>query len=235
MSRRPFIVLDVEATQTVKTAICRADLALVYDLGWIVTDGETVFERRSFIISDVFYSPYMENAYYADKLPQYYVAADLIDGDWVMINFAGARRQFFADCVAYGVKDVWAYNCRYDRMALNNTVKTLSNEFVTDFFPADVSIRDIWGAAGTTICNTKKYVRWCMDNNYLTEKGNPITNAEIVYSYLIQDDFVEDHTALADCEIELDILNAALKRKQKMDTREMQGWRAPSKIMRQII
>lgn len=235
MSRRPFIVLDVEATQTYKTAVCRADLALVYDLGWIVTDGETVFERRSFVISDVFYSPYMENAYYADKLPQYYAAADLLEGDWVMINFARARDQFFADCASYGIKSVWAYNCRYDRIALNHTVDMLSNGFVTDFFPAGVSIKDIWGAAGSTICNTRKYVRWCMENSYLTDKGNPITNAETVYSYLIEDDFVEDHTALADCEIELDILNAAMKRKQKMDVREMQGWRPPSKIKNQMI
>lgn len=231
---RPFIVLDVEATQTVKTTVCRADLALVYDLGWIVTDGETVFERRSFIISDVFYSPYMENAYYADKLPQYYVAADLLDGDWVMINFIGARRQFFADCATYGIKDVWAYNCRYDRLTLNNTINNLSNGFVDQFFPVGISIKDIWGAAGSTICNTKKYVRWCMENGFLTDKGNPTTNAETVYSYLIADDFIEDHTALADCEIELDILNAALRRKQKMDTREMQGWRNAARIAKQM-
>lgn len=225
---RKFIVLDCEATQEVKTADCRPDAALVYDLGWIVTDGETVFERRSLVISDVYFSRAMETAYYAEKLPQY--VAGLLVGEWEMTNMVKARELFATDCGQYDVREVWAYNCRYDRVALAHTCEVLSNGFVRDFFPTGISVRDIWGAAGSTICATAKYVRWCMENGYVSAKGNPTTNAEIVTRYLTGEDFTEAHTALADCEIELAILMAAKKRKQKMNTREGMGWREAAKI-----
>lgn len=225
---RPFIVLDCEATQEVKTADCRPDAALVYDLGWIVTDGETILEKRSLVISDVYFSRAMETAYYAEKLPQY--VAGLLAGEWEMTNMVKARELFAADCEQYDVREVWAYNCRYDRVALAHTCEVLSNGFVCDFFPAGVKVRDIWGAAGSTICATAKYVRWCAENGYISAKGNPTTNAEIVTRYLTGEDFNEAHTALADCEIELAILMTAKKRHQKMDSREGQGWRAAAKI-----
>ena len=229
---RKFIVLDCEATQEVKTADCRPDAALVYDLGWIVTDGETVFERRSLVISDVYFSRAMETAYYAKKLPQY--VAGLLVGEWEMTNMVKARELFAADCAKYDVREVWAYNCRYDRVALAHTCEVLSNGFVRDFFPTGITIRDIWGAAGSTICATAKYVRWCVENGYVSAKGNPITNAEIVTRYLTGEDFNEAHTALADCEIELAILVKAKKQHKKMDTREGQGWRPAAKIAKDL-
>lgn len=225
---RKFIVLDCEATQEVKTRECRPDAALVYDLGWIVTDGETVYERRSLVISDVYFTRAMETAYYTEKLPKY--AAGLLTGEWVMTNMVKARELFAEDCANYGVREVWAYNCKYDRVALAHTCEVLSNGFCREFFPAGVKVRDIWGAAGSTICATVKYVEWCAANGYVSAKGNPTTNAEIVTRYLTGEDFIEAHTALADCEIELAILMAAKKRKQKMDTREGMGWREAAKI-----
>ena len=55
---------------------------------------------------------------------------------------------------------------------------------------------------------------------YITEKGNISCSAEAVYSYLFKDkDFVEDHTALSDCEIEAKILQAVFDRKQKLETK----------------
>ena len=225
---RKFIVLDCEATQVVKTRECRPDAALVYDLGYIITDGETVYEKRSFIIADVFYSRYMETAYYADKLPQYY--AGIRTGEWEVTSMVRARAQFAKDCATYDVREVWAYNCKYDRVALSHTCEFLSNGFTSDFFPAGIKVRDIWGAAGSTICATQKYVKWCFANGYVSEKGNPTTNAEVLTRYLTGEDFKEAHTALADCEIELDILLTVKKRKQRTDARECVGWREASRI-----
>lgn len=225
---RKFIVLDCEATQQIKTNECRPDAALVYDLGWIVSDGNEVVKRRSLVISDIYFNNSMKSAYYANKLPRY--EAGLLAGEWTVVNMVKARELFAADCKEYNVSEVWAYNCRYDRIALAHTCEVLSNGFVNEFFPANVKVRDIWGAAGSTICATAKFVKWCVANGYVTAKGNPTTNAEVVTRYLTGEDFVEAHTALADCEIELAILLAAKKRKQKMDTREQQGWRAAAQI-----
>jgi heme oxygenase len=67
-----------------------------------------------------------------------------------------------------------------------------------------------------TICDTNKYVRWCLLNGMVTEKGNVKTNAQTVYAYMIDDiNYVEEHHALADCEIEREIYFKARKRKQK--------------------
>ena len=42
--------------------------------------------------------------------------------------------------------------------------------------------------------------------NFISEKGNYLTNAESCYAYLTQnEDFEEEHTALADVEIEIEI------------------------------
>lgn len=229
---RKFIVLDCEATQEVKARGCCPNSALVYDLGWVVTDGVEMHERRSLVISDIYSNKAMKSAYYAKKLPQYEVG--LLTGDWTMVNMVKARELFAADCEKYDVREVWAYNCHYDRIALAHTCEVLSNGFVNEFFPAGTKVRDIWGAAGSTICATAKFVKWCMANDYVTAKGNPTTNAEVVTRYLTDEDFVEAHTALADCEIELAILMAAKRRKQKMDTREQQGWRTAAKIARDL-
>ena len=71
-----------------------------------------------------------------------------------------------------------------------------------------------------TICDSSNYVRWCIENGFISEKGNISCSAEAVYSYLTQNsEFEEDHTALSDCEIEAKILQAVFDRKQKLETR----------------
>lgn len=225
---RPFIVLDCEATPMVKMRECRADNSLVYDLGWIVTDGETVFEKRSFVITDIFYADFMTSAYYVKKLPLYHIG--LFTGEWIAISMINAKNTFADDCAKYGVRDVWAYNCQFDEGALAHTIEYLSNGFCSTFFPSNVRVRDIWSAVGSTICATKKYVDWCFNNGYVSKKGNPSTSAETVYRYIIDADFIEAHTALADCEIECEILIKVRKRHQRFKQTSGQGWREASNI-----
>lgn len=218
--------------QEVKTRECRPDAALVYDLGWIVTDGETVYERRSIIIADTFFqAAIMESAYYAEKLPQYHAG---IGSDWSVMSLRMARELFAEDCETYDVRDVWAYNCSYDYAALNHSTFIYSNGFVSHFFPETVAVRDIWTAAGSTICATPKFVRWCIDNGYVSKKGNPSTTAETVYRYIVDNDFIEAHTALADCEIECEILMRVKRRKQKFNHNVGGGWRDAANIAKQM-
>lgn len=223
---KPYIVLDTEtAPQPNFDYRNMAGTSLVYDCGWIVTDGEQVFESRSFVVAETWNNDeLMNSAYYAAKLPQYHAG---LGADWTLAPFLQIYTQFAADCETYGVRDVWAYNAGFDRDTLNNTIATYSNGFRRYFFPYGVTIKDIWSAAGDTICNTNKYVAWCISNGYYKrETGNPSTTAETVYRYLSGTTFTEKHTALADCEIEAYILQRVRKRKQKHNTKpNKSGWR----------
>lgn len=229
---KKFIVLDTETAPTAdspKDGNPHAECMNVYDLGWIVTDkAGNIYERRSLIISDTFFNDrLMQSAYYADKRPIY------LDGigtrEWEVVSLHTAYDLFCDTVKRYGVREVWAYNANFDKKALNRTIQDCSEGWRKWFFPFTVKICDIWDFAGSTICDTNKYVKWCMENDHMSEKGNPSTSAETVYRYLTGTDFQEAHTALQDCEIELAILRAALKRKQKKPTTCGQGWRKASK------
>jgi hypothetical protein len=65
----------------------------------------------------------------------------------------------------------------------------------------------IWNLACDTILDTEDYKEYATMKNFISEKGNYLTNAESCYAYLTQnEDFQEEHTALADVEIEVEIL-----------------------------
>ena len=77
--------------------------------------------------------------------------------------------------------------------------------------------------------DSRNYVKFCDDNEFLSEKGHRKSSAEIVYRYITKNlEFEEAHTALADTEIEAAILVACLKRHKKLHTNYVgQAFRHP--------
>lgn len=230
------IVLDTEGTNKIKAANGNiAETALVYDIGWLVADKKTgeVLDRYSFVNTDIFFrDDLMKNAYYADKLPQYH---DNLGEWWTPLSFLTIKKIFANVCRDYQVKQIWAYNARYDRTALNNTCAELSNGFCKFFSPFGIKWVDIWDFAGKSICSTSKFIKWTIENGYVTPKGNPQTGAEVVYRYITQNaDFVEQHTALCDCEIEHEILRACLNRKTGQPKTMGSGWRYAAKKKKEL-
>jgi hypothetical protein len=72
-----------------------------------------------------------------------------------------------------------------------------------------------------TRLNTKKYIKWCIANNYLTPAGNIQTKEEVVYRYLFQDSqYEEKHIGVYDALDEFQILLVALRDKQKRQKQE---------------
>lgn len=73
---------------------------------------------------------------------------------------------------------------------------------------------DIWGVACKYLLNNSKYKNMCLKENKISNSGLYFTtNAEVAMQYLSQRfDFIEDHTALSDAEIETEILFTCLKR-----------------------
>lgn len=233
---RPFLVVDTEGVDAFNHNDGKAhgESALFYDFGAIVADREgRVYERFSFANSDVITNKkLMSSAYYADKLPQYFAG---IGTEWQLADTLTIWETVQQVCKEYGIRDVWAFNARYDQQSTNFTIAQKSNGFRRYFLPYKTGWRDIWDYSGSTICNTKKYVKWCYEHDFITESGNPRTNADTVGKYILQDlDFNEQHTALSDCEIELKILLAAFKRNKKARHSKGQGWRDAAKIAKEL-
>lgn len=233
---RKFLILDTETAPVVKRSEndVRPEDMRVYDLGYIVADKTgMIYEEQSIVVTDTFYNDkLMNSAYYAEKLPQYHAG---IGSLWKPMSFLSAYKQLKGTIREYGIKDIWAYNVNFDRRSLNATIDDYSNGFQPWFFPYGVNFRDIWDLAGHTICNTQKYVLWCIENGFVSEKGNPQTSAEVVFRYLSDDkEFIEEHTALSDCRIELSIFLRAMARHPKRPKSCGQGWRPPSKIAKAI-
>lgn len=213
---KKFIVLDTETAPLPGCVGCDPSNMLVYDIGWIVTDNTgTVYERRSFIVHETFRDEdLMTSAYYADKIPIY--NAGLVAGTWRENTFLSIYRRFSEDCRKYGVKKVWAYNARFDRDVLNTTIAHYSQAFRKVFLPYGCSFYDIMTYAKTTIVSMKKYTRWCNTTGNLNRYNKPSNSAQSVYRFLKKDGaFIEAHTALADCNIELHILQQCKRRKGK--------------------
>lgn len=104
--------------------------------------------------------------------------------------------------------------CRY---ILDNPRKQNEREFDPEHFilrGEKYPMLDVWGLACAYLLNNNKYKCTCLELDRISNSGLYFsTNAEIAMQYLSQRfDFIEDHTALSDAEIETKILFLALKR-----------------------
>ena len=97
----------------------------------------------------------------------------------------------------------FAYNSPFD-----DRVFDFNCEWFKIINPFDnIPMFDIRGYVHKYIAFTPDFQQFCENNQYFTESGNFSTTAETVYRYISQNtDFIEEHTALADSEIELEIL-----------------------------
>ena len=102
-----------------------------------------------------------------------------------------------------------AYNLNFD-------YRELQKQHVV--FPEYQKKVCLWGSFINSHVN-HKYVKYCYDHEYLSEKGYVQTSAEIAYRYITQDHgYIHQHTALADCWSELEIWEQIKKRKQKLES-----------------
>ena len=99
-------------------------------------------------------------------------------------------------CHFYGVKYVMAYNSAFD------FTKTICRELLDEF-----EFIDLYLMALQTITHLKAYQKFCVENNFKSRSGkNCATSAESVYAFITDNaDYIEEHTALADALIEMEI------------------------------
>lgn len=207
---KPFIVLDVEGMSTARP----------YNIGYIVCDKfGNVFAKRSFALPSCIWEN-LQNCFNAQEMTHKNIQEILQDYEkpiedrkYHYKTVEEAKRQILKDITGFRVKEIWAYNCTFDK-------SSLSRLFADDFYILDnlVKFYDIIPAIVHTKLLNKNYIDFCKKNNFITEKGNIMTKAEIVYRYLKNNlTFVEEHTGLSDVFIEYEILLNAIQSNKKIE------------------
>jgi hypothetical protein len=225
-----YLVIDTETCNSIEQP-------LPYDIGYAISDrfGDIVV-KRSFMVAEIFldHKDLMQSAYYAEKIPQYW--EDLKNGKREMKSIFNIRKQIKADMKEYNVKKVGAYNMSFDKRALNNIIRYSSKSLIRWFFPFGTEYFCIWHMACQVVMNTTSYIKFALQNGFLSEKDNILTNAECCYRYLKKVvDFKESHTGLEDVEIEIEIMAKCFSMHKKMNKNINSAcWRLPQKKRKEI-
>lgn len=128
----------------------------------------------------------------------------------------------------YNITEIWAYNSSFDKSQIEHQIAKWGLE------PLNIRWFDIWKYA-ECITTTKKYLRWCLKNQLLSPKGNPLTSAEAVGNYITGETNKEEHLALGDVrDFEFPILLACKARNHKKPIKNG-GWQEPAKVFKQYI
>ena len=198
------LIIDTETTNDLTDS-------LVYDCGFIVADyNGTIYSKHSFVNADIFCDKeLMESAFFAEKIPTYW--EEIKSGSRTLTSFNNIKWILRHIMKENNIKKVYAYNCRFDYCSLATTQRFLTKSKYRFFFPYGTEFHDILALARHCFKSDTDYHKFCTDNDYLTTYGKDRHTAEIVAQYLFDKDFTEEHTALADCEIEYKILLACEK------------------------
>lgn len=194
-----------------------------YDIGYIIMDKKgNIVKHFNALTKEIFGDEeLMSTAYFYDKMPIY--EQMLNDKEVTERLFVNIIRELKRDLKKYKIKGIFAYNCNYDIVALAETAqytipncpkmqfektkngkwRPLHEKLLQKLLDTKVEFYDIWTMACMTLCQQKTFLA----NAKYNSKGNIITNAEVVYNYITdQEDFIEDHTAYSDACIEGEIL-----------------------------
>ena len=190
------MVFDTETTNLEKP--------FCYNIGYLVLDTDTqeVRVKRDFVVEQVWHNAMLfTTAYYADKREIY--VSRMKARKVRMEKFGYITQQMYRDIVDFEISHAYAYNSPFDTKVF---------EYNCDWFkcvnPFDnVAIHDIRGYVHRKMAWSDEYQAFCDEHQFYTESGNYSTTAETVYRFLSKDlEWCEEHTALADSEIEGAIL-----------------------------
>lgn len=215
-----YMVVDTETTAH----------RLVYDVGAVITDRKgTIHETFSAIAAEVFFGmpDEMKTAYYKEKKPLYYTKIGKLQTQ--VLSFFDIQEKLIQLMNKYNIKAVCAYNAKFDIDVLNNTIRYLTGYQTQYFFPQDTLVYCIWGMACETLCKQKAYIKYSIENGFITSAGNMKTDAESMYRYIIQDrTFNEEHMALEDTYIETVILAKCFLKHKRMSRKILiHPWKIP--------
>ena len=189
------VIFDTETTSLEKP--------FCYNIGYSIrNEYNEVLCEKDFVVEQIWHNlPLFSTAYYAEKRPIY--VARMKARKVRMDKFGYICREMARDFAKYEVKFAYAYNSSFDEKVFN---------FNCDWFKCNnpfenIPVFDIRGFVHNFMITTDFY-NWCETHQAFTESENYSTTAETIFRYLTQADFEEEHTALADSQIEAEILFA---------------------------
>lgn len=207
--KKTIMVLDVEGGLNAKP----------YNIGYLICDCHgNVFAERSFALMDCIW----ENLEKSKRLDSENVGrlmtfknvqeilTDNVKYKWCLTD--DFFMQFIKDVENFGVTEIWAYNVAFDRGSIEDRLFGFKISELLGF-----TWHDIMKACVHNLYLSPKYVQFCLENGFVTDKGNLKSSAESGYAYLSENkDFMEEHTGLADCKIEYMLYLMARAKKKKI-------------------
>ena len=206
------LVLDTETANSI-------NYPLPYDIGYKILNRKgKVLVSHSFCVYEIYCKEkeMMKTAYYAEKLPQY--EEELKKGTRKIAKLYTIRKIILEEMEKYKINRVYAYNMNFDKRALNNDrAFTTANKY-RYFFPHETEFRCIWNAACQVLLARPSYIKFALENDYVSPKNNIFTNAECCYRYITKNtEFNEAHKGIDDVNIEAEILLAVFRQHKKVD------------------
>ena len=171
------IVLDTETTNSL-------DDPFTYDIGWAVVDIDTkeTIKTESYAVAEIFLDKeLMASAYFIDKVPSYW--EEIKSKDRKLARLFTIRQSLIADCKAYGIEEIYAFNVRFDYLSCNTTQRFLTSSKWRYFFPYGITIKDLLKYSRAVLKDNEEYINFCNVNNYHTKNNQNRYTAEIIYRF----------------------------------------------------
>ena len=186
-----------------------------YNIGYTIvnTESREKLVKRDYVVEQVWHNPMLFiTAYYADKRDIYVKA--MRSRKTFMAKYGYICQAMIRDFIKYEVAGAYAFNSPFD-----DKVFAYNSEWFRCNNPFDnIPIFDIRGYVRQFMVDDN-FKAFCEEHGYFTDSGNYSTTAEVMYRYLTGNtEFIEDHTALSDSEIEADILLECFKRGAEINT-----------------
>ncbi len=197
------IVIDTETINIEKR--------FIYDIGFIVCELKEnryiAIEKHQYIVDQVYNNTLLfETAFYFEKKKKY---TNILKGRKVVVKKLGYITQIISAILKReNITHIFAYNSPFDKGAFifNSDYFKIKNPFEKSEW------NDILAIANNFIHLNIDYINFTTKNGFVNESGYIQTNAEKTYAFIINSPlYKESHTSLADCEIELEILNRCIE------------------------
>ena len=194
MKKKIYCTLDTETVGGASTP------KGIYHLGGIIHDRKgNIYGCFNLLIAE-WLGEVINDDYAKQNIDLY--AEMLLNGTATLIGTEQQAIEIVNDiCRYHNVGTMCAFNSGFDYEKTYCRELLKGREFI-----------DLWLMALETICDKKSFKKFCAEcGRYNPKNLNCRTNAETVFAYLIGNpDYCEEHTALEDSKIELEIFKACM-------------------------
>lgn len=235
MKAKTFMVSDTETTGL-------GSRAIVFDFAYVIATRKRIIIERQFLVREILTNARLMlgalfssewRAMFGGKIFELYIP-NIADHTFRIFSWRDIIQQMREDILTYGVDVFCAYNIEFDLGALNKTHRLITEKNIN---LSRLDLLDLYLFSTSTLLNSQLYHDFAwkhgIEKGFITKANNVRTTAQATYAFLTGNpDFIEAHTALADAQIETEILWRLLARKKTIPYNDVQymPWRHAQKI-----